>query len=289
MYQDFETDVMDDLFYDAAEGPSRTRRQPVDRFDEYDAMANDFDAFSDGFDEYDAMEDYAEEYDAYDEGDAIDAFEDAMAEALEAEDSDEFVRRFRRALNVARRIGRGVGQAARVIAPIASMIPHPAAQAVGRVASVAGRLMADGADEFEAFEEMVDFAEEEDAVDAAAPALATLAIHNAMPREAARLSQPARRQLIRTTTQATQALARQQGPQAARAITPILQQARRAVRQRRLPPRALPQAVQQISRSVLRNPRLLRRLIRSNPAVRNAICSVCRSRARRATMPRPAL
>jgi hypothetical protein len=249
------------------------------------------------------MEDYAEEYDAYDEGDAMDAFEDAMADALEAEDSDEFVRRFRRAvrravntargaINVGRQIGRGIGQVGGAIAPIAGMIPHPIAQGVSqaaRLASVAGRLMADGADEFEAFEEMVDFAEEEDAVDAAAPALATLAIHNAMPREAARLSQPARRQLIRTTTQATQALARQQGPQAARAITPILQQARRAVRQRRLPARALPQAVQQISRSVLRNPRLLRRLIRSNPAVRNAICSVCRSRARRATMPRPAL
>lgn len=294
MYQSFEADVMDELFYDAAEGPSRMRRQSTDGFDEYDAMGDDFDAFSNGFDEYDAMADYGDEYDPYDEGDAIDAYEDAMADALEAEDSDEFVRRFRRSLNVARRIargvGRGVGQVARVVAPIARVIPLPQAQAISRIASVAGRLLADGADEFEAFDEMMDFAEAEDAVDAAAPAIATLAIHNAMPREAARLSQSARRQLVRTTAQAARTLAHQQGPQAARAITPILQQARRTVRQRRLPARALPQVVQQTARLTLRDPRVLHRLIRSNPAVRSAICAVCGGRPRRsATMRRTAM
>ena len=45
MYQDFETDVMDDLFYEAAEGPARLSRRRRDAFDAYDEMEA-YDEFS---------------------------------------------------------------------------------------------------------------------------------------------------------------------------------------------------------------------------------------------------
>lgn len=266
MYQAFEADVMDDLFYDAAEGPSRTRRSGQ----AYDAYSDGFDAYDEGdaFDAYDAY-DEGDAYDAYDEGDA---FEDAMADALEAEDSDEF---FRRIARVARTVGRGVGRVARAVAPIASMIPLPQAQAVARVARVAGRLLADGADEFEAIDALVDLAEAEDLLDAAAPAIATMAIHGTMP-QAARLPQAARQQLVRATTQTAQTIARQQGTQAVRALPAVVQTAQRVARQQRVPPTALPRIIQQLGQRLSRNPQMIRRLIRSaSPAMRQHICAAC--------------
>ena len=126
MYQAFEADVMDDLFYDAAEGPSQTRRS-AHAYDSYD------DSFDDSFDAYDSYDTYDDGFDAYDAYDEGDAFAEAMADALEAEDNDEFFRRItrgiRRVANVARQVGRGVGSVARVVAPIAGAIPLPQAQA----------------------------------------------------------------------------------------------------------------------------------------------------------------
>jgi hypothetical protein len=96
MYQDFETDVMDDLAYDAAEGPARSYRRSAHTLDAYDDM--------DAYDEFDVDE-------ADDDMDALDAMEEAMTDALEAEDSDEFLRRVARgirgAVRVARQVGRG--------------------------------------------------------------------------------------------------------------------------------------------------------------------------------------
>ena len=197
---------------DAAEGPTYGHRH-----------AQSYDAYDAGFDAYDG-------FDANDEGNGYDAFEDAMVDALEAEDSDEFLRRIARgvrsAARVAQQVGRGVGQVARVVAPIASMIPLPQAQAIARVANVAGRLLADGADEFEALDGLVDLADAEDLLDAAAPAIATMAVHGVMP-QAARLPANTRQQLVRATTQTAQTIARQQGTQAVRALPAVVQTAQR--------------------------------------------------------------
>jgi hypothetical protein len=279
MYQNFETDVMDDLFYDEAEGPAR---MPSYRGSSASATADaydDFDAY-DAFDEGDAYDGF-DAYDAYDGGDTYEAFEDAMADALEAEDSDEFFRRLARGVrsvaNVARQVGRGVGQVARVVAPIASAIPLPQAQAIGRVASIAGRLLADGADEFEAIDALVDLAETEDLWDAAAPAIATMAVHGTMP-QAARLPAATRQQLVRATTQTAQTIARQQGVQAVRALPAVVQLAQRTARQQGMPPRALPQVIQQLGTRLSRNPQMIRRLLRSaSPALRRSICAACGS------------
>jgi hypothetical protein len=268
MYQNaFDTDVMDDLFYDEAEGPAQMRYRTA-AYDEFDDAFDDFGAFN--------------------EGDALDAFEDEMTDALDAVDSDEFLRRIaqgaQRAAQLARGAGRLVGQAARAVAPIASAIPLPQAQAIGRVAQVAGRLLADGADEFEAIDALVDLAEVEDVMDAAAPAIASMAVRGAMP-QAASLPQATRQQLVRAATQATQAITQQQGPQAARAIPAVVQSAQRTARQQGLPPRAVPPLIQRLGARLARNPQLLRRLLRSaSPALRQSICAACGGAHRRPAM-----
>jgi hypothetical protein len=241
----FEADVMDDLMYDAGEGPAGSATSAYDEYDEYDE-GDEYDEYDEGdegddeflgrligglgraaggalrrragggrggaggglggmlgglagqrggllgadeYDEFDEADEYDEVdeidgYDEFDAGDDIDSLEDAVADALDAADGDEFFGRLRRlasgAANIARRVGRGVGAAARVVGPLASMIPLPQAQMIGRIANVAGRLLADGADEFEAFDELVDGLDDE-AIDAAAPVLAGMVVRRAVP------------------------------------------------------------------------------------------------------------
>jgi hypothetical protein len=247
MYQAFETDVMDDLFYDQVEGPAQRgdyydSYDAGDEFGEYDLAEADDDAFVGGLirsgQGFDEMEDWGEQ--GYDSG--FDALEDALADALAEEDTDEFFRRLgriarnvgRRVGQVAGRVGRGIGSVARVVGPIASMIPIPQAQLIGRIANVAGRLLADEADEFEALEDLFDLAETEDAIYAAAPFVSAVALRTAMP-NISRLPRQTRRQLVSSVSQATRTLAHRQGPAAARAVPRIVRGVSRTVAQRGLP------------------------------------------------------
>ncbi len=265
----FETEVMDDLFYDTAEGPAHTHGH---RFEEFDAYEDEFESFEEGFEEgFEEMEEFAEG-EAFEETDVMDAMEDAVADALGAEDTDEFFRRLRRgigriargAVRIARRVAPVVGRIARTVAPIASAIPLPWTQAIGRVAGVVGRLMADEADEFEALDEVLDLAEEDDSIDAAAPVIAGLTIRRVMP-GIARQPRAVRRQLVRSVSQATRAVARRQGPHAARAVPRIVQSVQRTARRRGIPPRALPQVVRRAVARVARRPQVIRRLARTTP------------------------
>jgi hypothetical protein len=70
-----------------------------------------------------------------------------------------------------------------------------------------------------------------------------------------------RQQLVRSVGQSTRLLVRRQGPQAARAIAPVMQSVQRTAQQRRLPIRQLPQAVRQTATRVAANPRLARQLV----------------------------
>lgn len=281
MSDSFESDVMDDLFYESAEGPARMRA--ADEFDEFG---------EDGFDEFDAADEWGE--DAYEETDVMDAMEEAVADALEADDTDEFFRRLRRGIGrlargigqVARRVAPVVGRIARTVAPIASAIPLPWTQAIGRVAGVVGRLMADEADEFEAFDELMDLAEDEEAIDAAAPVIAGLAIRTAVP-GVARLPRTTRRQLVRSVSQAVRTVARRQGPQAARIIPQIVRSVQRTAQRRGLPARTLPQAIQRTATRIARSPQLARRLAGTpTPARRGGACVNC-ARARHFTLRGP--
>jgi hypothetical protein len=288
MYQTFESDVMEDLLYEEAEGPAR---RYADGFEEFELGEDAYDGFEE-FDGFEAMEDWAE--DAYAEEDAIDALEDAVADALGADDTDEFFRRLARGIrNVASRVGRVirpaasmVGRIARTVAPVASLIPG-VGTAIGGVANILGQLMADGADEFESLDEMFDFAEDEGAIDAAAPVIAGLTIRSTMP-GVSRLSRPARRQLVRSVSQATRTIARRQGPQAARAVTPIVRSVQRAAQQRRLPARAVPATIRSTAARVARSPQTARRLAaRAGAAARRTPgCPTC-GRSRRYSLRGP--
>jgi len=146
MDEPFERDVMEDLIDEAP------RALADEAFDEPASMeAEGFtgeDAFSDerqdfeasAMDELLAEDGFEEGFEAnvgdafaadYGETNPMQAMEEAIADALEADDSDEFLRRvsrgIRSAANMARQVGRGVGQAARVVSPIASAIPLPQA------------------------------------------------------------------------------------------------------------------------------------------------------------------
>ncbi|MDB9421964.1 hypothetical protein PN467_15965 [Microcystis aeruginosa CS-563/04] len=274
MYQAFETDVMDDLFYDQVEGPAQRgdyydSYDAGDEFGEYDLAEADDDTFIGGLirsgQGFDEMEDWGEQ--GYDSG--FDALEDALADALAEEDTDEFFRRLgriarnvgRRVGQVAGRVGRGIGSVARVVGPIASMIPIPQAQLIGRIANVAGRLLADEADEFEALEDLFDLAETEDAIDAAAPFVSAVALRTAMP-NISRLPRQTRRQLVSSVSQATRTLAHRQGPAAARAVPRIVRGVSRTVAQRGLPARSVAPAVRRAAARVAQSPRTVRRLAR---------------------------
>ena len=158
-----------------------------------------------------------------------------------------------------------------MVSRIASLIPHPAAQAIGRVASVAGRLgQAISADEFDTMEDLFDFAEQEDAIDAAAPVIAGLTIRQNMP-GVARLPRTERRRIVRSVTQATRTVARRQWPQAARAVPAVVRTVQTAVRQRRIQPRAAAQAITRTAARVARSPQLTRQMTaRAGAAARPA-------------------
>jgi hypothetical protein len=274
MSERFSDDMLEDLGQDEAEGAA----------DAYDSGDDEFEAGEegdeflgrliggatrvlggimggggggDGFDEADEADDEFDEgddeFEASEEGE-FDAMDDAAADALGAEDADEFMRRLRR-------IGRTVGRVARVVAPIASAIPTPWTQAIGRVAQVAGRVLADGGDEFEALEDAFDLAEAEESVDAAAPVLAALTLRSRMP-GIARAPRAVRRQLVRSVSQATRQIARQRGPRAARAVPGVVHRVQRAVRRRALPARGAPQAVRALARRAAASPRAAAALAR---------------------------
>lgn len=274
MYQTFESDVMDDLFYDSAEGPSEMGY--ADEFDEFDAYSefdaydefeDEFDEFDgyDGYegflDEYDELEDYADE--AYDEEDLMEAMEDIVADALDADDTDEFfkklwrgIKRFgKKAWGVAKRVGRGIGKVARIAAPILSKIPLPWTQAIGRIAGIAGKLMADGADEFEAIDVLADYADYED-LDAAIPVIAGLTIRKTMPSIKYK-PKSVRKRLVKSVSQATKKVVSRQGPKAAKAMPAVVQTAKKVARQTRQP---LTKAIARTATKVAKSPATTRRM-----------------------------
>jgi hypothetical protein len=117
-------------------------------------------------------------------------------------------------------VGRRVGQVAGRVAgdrfrsprgrPIASMIPIPQAQLIGRIANVAGRLLADEADEFEALEDLFDLARPKMRSMRAAPLFPPLPCGPPCP-ISSRLPRQTRRQLVSSVSQATRTLAHRQG------------------------------------------------------------------------------
>ena len=147
-----------------------------------------------------------------------------------------------------------------------SAIPLPMTQAIGGVANTIGGMLADEADEGEAFDGMLDFAEDEDAFDAAAPVIAGLALRKAAPHVKA-LPLQARRQAVKTVTKAVHQLARRHGTAAVAAMPAIVHTARRHLAARRLPAAQLPAMIRKVTAHAHRNPRALKTYVKRGRAM----------------------
>jgi hypothetical protein len=231
------------------------------------------------FDEADELEDLAEPLamdplDPFEMGDAgdgvdfdaaevMDELEDAVTEALDADDADEFLGN----------LWKGIRSVAKKVAPIVSqvapLLPIPGAGLIGKAADIVGQVAADEADELDAFDALIDIADEADSFDAAAPVAAALAIRKALP-QAARLPHQQRKQLVKAASVATRHIARRHGPAATAAMPAIVRHARRVAVQKGVPARQLPHLVRQTAAKVARSPQLVRRFARASSAMRTA-------------------
>jgi hypothetical protein len=298
-----EGDLMEDLGYDEAEGAAEMGDE--EGFDEYDAMEeadlgeDEYEGMEEGFEEgfeeegfEEGFEDFGEEADLG-EGDYAAESDDeflgrlistvapAIGQALGAEDSDEF---FRRLANVARRVGRTVGNVARVAAPIARLIPHPYAQIAAQGLGLLSRLRAEGASEEEAMDAFAELAVSDES---AIPILAGLAARSIVRARGARISQPVRTAIVRNIGTAARSLVRRRGPAAIRALPRIVRSVKRTAAVRRTPVQAVPRIVRRTAANVARNRGLARRLSKPlpTPAARRTRRTVA-ARPVRTGMPR---
>jgi hypothetical protein len=238
MSQPLDADLMDDL--GEPEGPAFPHAA-----DEADALDADL-LESDGL-----------ELDA----DAMDELEDAVTEALDAEDADEFLGSlWNKVKSVARKV-------APYVSKIAPLLPIPGAGLIGKAADVIGKVAADEADELDALEGVIDIADDADEFDAAAPVVAGLAIRKGLP-NVARLPQPQRKQLVKATTAATRHIAQHHGPEAVAALPAIVHHARRVAVQQGLPASQLPQLVRRTAAKVAQSRQLVRRFARASAGLR---------------------
>ena len=239
-----EDDLMEDLM---AEPEGRSHGM-----DEYDE--------ADGYDELE-LDELDELDDGGDEDPGMDEMEDAVADALDSEDFDEFWGKIGGFLKKA---ARGVGSVARVVAPIANMIPIPQAQMIGKVAGVLGNVLADEGDEMDALEDLADLGDEDEAaVHVAAPVIAGLAIRQGLKHHAARIAPAQKRNLVRAVTTATRQISRAHGAKAVVAVPGIVRHARTIAMRRGLPASALPQLVKRVAAKAVRSPTALRKLHRT--------------------------
>jgi hypothetical protein len=285
-----EDDLFEDLAFEAAEGEAEME----DEF-EMEDYADEFeDEFEDGF-EMEAYEDEdffedegfeaydAYESDAYEDYAAEDAMENAMAYALGAEEADEFFGKLVKGLKkVGGKVVRGIKKAAPVVGKIASgvsrvasLIPHPYAQAVGKVAGVVGKaanlaqkLRAEGASEEEALDAFAEMAAKDPR---ALPIVAGLTARTVLKGKGAQLSPMARKQVVKQMKAATNNLVAKQGLPAVRAMAKIAKTVKRNATAKGIPPATAVKVVRRTAAKVAKSPMLARKLSRPNPAAKRIV------------------
>ena len=310
MDQRFEDDVMQDL---SGEGPAVSSDEAA-----FAAMAA---AATDGFGEEPLEDDMGEDTDpaanlAAEDGSGEDADDDldldprfdaaegetqdglkaAIAEALDAQGSEEFFARLlgsvgRLAARPARRTGRHAVRGGRRGARPASQ--EGASGRTGTRGSLTevmrrlGRYLAEGIDEHEALSDLADlFAEE--GLDEALPVLGGLAARTLLQSTSAgRIGAPLRRQLVASATQAARTLAGRAGPEALRALPRLAQSIGRTAGRREVRPAALPQALRRTAAQIASQPPLLARLMRSGHKRSPARTGVGSGAPRRLVVPGP--
>lgn len=216
MNQPFDSDVMDEM--DGNQDAMDEMAQNAEGFEEgdsfADAMGDEFDASGDDFAGDLSGDEFSDDFeDAPNAGGALAAFEEELADGLDAADTDEFLSRIlgglgraagllgrsgRRAAQAGRRaqpVARGIGQAATGVSNISGAAAQLAramgsqtwgqrldtvGNAAGRVGGAAqniagllGQIFGQGFDEFDAFDYLADAYE--DGVDEALPGMVGLA------------------------------------------------------------------------------------------------------------------
>jgi hypothetical protein len=214
------------------------------------------------------------------EADEASSLEDVFAEAMDAQDEDEFLRRLRGAFRTVRRVaGPTLQRIGRRAMPIAARLLRQAAPQVGGIAgqeigrALGGLLRADAMDAFA--DAAADYASDED-LDAFTAVLGGLAarhvVRSTIP-AARRGQQPQQvralgRAVGRTTQQIAQRIVRRYGARALPAVTRVVRQVTRLVRQQGASPQAVPRMIRRIGSRVASSPRAVRRLARPSPAAR---------------------
>jgi hypothetical protein len=249
-----EQDALEDLAYTEAEGASDVIESESES--EMDPLES----------EMDGLEDYAD----YGE-DSFDMYEDSLeaedtsiiGNALGAEDEDEFFGKlFSGAKRLIQKAAPVVGRIARGAAPILSMIPHPAAQAAGKVAGLLGKLRAEGATVEDALEAVAEIAARDRR---ALPVVAGLAARSVVQSRGAAMPPAQRRQVANTMTRAARALVASGGTSAIRALPKITRSVKRTATARGTPVGVQPKVVARTAAKVAQNPSMLRRLSRPSP------------------------
>jgi hypothetical protein len=243
MSQSLDADLLDDL--GEPEGPGLHAAEDS-------ALGDPLEA---DFDGAEGMEMEAE--------DAADELEQAVTEALDADDADEFLGS----------LWKGIRSVAKKIAPIVSkvapLLPIPGAGLIGKAADVVSKVAADEADELDAIDGLIDVADDAEALEMAAPVVAGLAIRKAVP-NVSRMPHGQRKQLVKATSAAARHIARRHGPEAVAAMPAIVRQARRTAAQQGIPSHELPHLVRRTAAKVSKSPRLLRRFAHASGALRTA-------------------
>jgi hypothetical protein len=202
--------------------------------------------------------------------DEDEAYESAIAYALEADDADEFFGKLIKGLGAAAKKVGGfakkaapwVGKIARGAAPILSAIPHPYAQMASKVAGVLGKLKAEGASEDEALETVAELAA---ADPRAVPVVAGLAARTLVKRAGSAMSAGQRKQVARTVLKTAKKMVNQGGPRAIRAFAKTAKSVKNTTAARGTPPALKPKVLQRTAARVAANPALASKLSRPNP------------------------
>jgi hypothetical protein len=158
---------------------------------------------------------------------------------------------------------------------VASYIPHPYAQAIGRVAGIVGkgarlaqRLRMEGASEEEALEAFAELAAKDPR---ALPIVAGLTARTVLKSKGARLSKPARKKVVKQMKGAARNLVRKRGPAAIRALPKIAKSVKRTAAVKGTPAVTAARVVRRTAAKVARSPRLARKLARPSPKARRIV------------------
>lgn len=235
----------------------------MDDMNQYDEGAEDYDTEAYfGDDEFDAEfeDDFNDEFAEDSVNDAMSALELAVAEAMDADSNDEFMRRLISGVQrVAGKQGIRTGTTRTQERGLSGIIP------------ILQQSAAHGADERELFDDMVDWFEQEN-TDQALAILGGVVARNALSHitqhSGTRAGRAVNRQIVRSATQAARNLINQQGSQAVRALQPIATSVGRVAARRGMKPAALPDAIRQAATAVASQPALTRRLMQTTLTVR---------------------